>query len=41
MLMVSGDAALAEVLDAPNSPWDLDVGRRAAVFRDVYMSVSA
>ncbi|MBB3603542.1 putative O-methyltransferase YrrM [Mycolicibacterium sp. BK556] len=34
------EAAVAAVLDAPHSPWDLDAGQRADVFKDVYMSVS-
>lgn len=34
------EAAVAEVLDAPRSPWDLDASQRAEVFKDVYMSVS-
>jgi len=34
------EAAVAAALDAPRSPWDLDAGQRAEVFKDVYMSVS-
>lgn len=34
------EAAVAAVLDAPRSPWDLDAGQRAEMFKDVYMSVS-
>lgn len=34
------EAAVAAVLDAQGSPWDLDVSQRAEVFKDVYMSVS-
>jgi predicted O-methyltransferase YrrM len=34
------DAAITAVLDAPNSPWDLDAAQRAEMFKDVYMSVS-
>ena len=34
------EAAVAAVLDGPSSPWDLDAGQRAEMFKDVYMSVS-
>ncbi|MCV7346368.1 O-methyltransferase [Mycolicibacterium rhodesiae] len=34
------EAAVAAVLDGSSSPWDLDAGRRAEMFKDVYMSVS-
>jgi predicted O-methyltransferase YrrM len=34
------ESAVAAVLDAPQSPWDLDAGQRAEIFKDVYMSVS-
>ncbi len=38
--LVGDEAIVAAVLDAPRSPWDLDAGQRAEMFKDVYMSVS-
>lgn len=34
------EATVSAVLDGPSSPWDLDAGQRAELFKDVYMSVS-
>ncbi|MCV7174632.1 O-methyltransferase [Mycolicibacterium sphagni] len=36
----SDEVAIAAVLDAPGSPWDLEADQRAEIFKDVYMSVS-
>jgi len=37
---IGDESAIADVLDGPRSPWDLDAGQRAELFKDVYMSVS-
>jgi predicted O-methyltransferase YrrM len=34
------ESVIAAVFDSPRSPWDLDAGQRAEMFKDVYMSVS-